>query len=118
MSEAHKTLIRRFMEEIHNKGNLDAVEEFIHPQHIRHTNQTFGGGRDFHGPEGFRQAVAAWRRAFSEVHFRTGASGFGLARSSGWPWPTPSGPRAHTPRRRPVRAVSGRARFSPSVSGR
>ena len=72
MSEAHKTLIRRFMEEIHNKGNLDAVEEFIHPQHVRHTNQTFGGGRDFHGPEAFRQAVAAWRRAFSEVHFTTG----------------------------------------------
>jgi hypothetical protein len=65
MSEAHKTLLRRFMEEIHNKENLDAVEEFIHPQHIRHTNQTFDGGRDFHGPDGFREAVAAWRRAFS-----------------------------------------------------
>ena len=56
--DSNKALIRSFMEEVHNKGNLDAVEEFIHPNYIRHTNQTVGEGRDFHGPEGFRQAVA------------------------------------------------------------
>ena len=69
MSSAHKALVRRFLEEIHNKGNLVAVEEFIHHDHVRHTNQTAGGGRDFHGPEGFRQAVGAFRRAFSGIHF-------------------------------------------------
>lgn len=69
MSELHKTLIRRFVKEIHNKGNLGAVDEFIHPQHVRHSNLTVGGGRDFHGPEGFRQAIAIFRRGFSDVHF-------------------------------------------------
>lgn len=69
MSSVHKTLIRRFLKEIHNKGNLAAVEEFIHPAHVRHTNQTTGGGRDFHGPDGFRQAVEGFRRAFSGIHF-------------------------------------------------
>ena len=69
MSNLHKALIRRFLDEIHNRGNLAAVEEFIHPDHVRHTNQTTGGGRDFHGPEGFRQAVRAFRQAFSRIHF-------------------------------------------------
>lgn len=69
MSSLHKALVRRFLDEIHNKGNLAAVEEFIHPAHVRHTNQTTGGGRDFHGLDGFRQAVGAVRRAFSDIHF-------------------------------------------------
>jgi len=47
------------MEEIHNKENLDAVEEFIHPQHIRHTNQTFGGGAIF---TGLRASERRWQR--------------------------------------------------------
>jgi len=69
MSDAHKTLIRRFLEEVHNQGNLGAVDDFIHPEHVRHTNRSVGDGRDFHGPEGFRQAVAAFRVAFSDIHF-------------------------------------------------
>jgi len=69
VSRANKALVRRFLQEIHNAGNLEAVEEFIHTAHVRHTNQTTGGGRDFHGPDGFRQAVGAFRRAFSDIHF-------------------------------------------------
>jgi predicted ester cyclase len=69
VSSVHKSLVRRFLDEIHNKGNLAAVDSFIHAAHVRHTNQTTGGGRDFHGPEGFRQAVGAFRRALSDVHF-------------------------------------------------
>jgi steroid delta-isomerase-like uncharacterized protein len=69
VSSVYKALIRRFLHEIHNEGNLGAAEEFIHAAHVRHTNQTTGGGRDFHGPEGFRQAVGAFRRAFSDIHF-------------------------------------------------
>jgi hypothetical protein len=74
VSSPHKALVRRFLEEIHNKGNLAAVEEFIHAAHVRHTNQTTGGGRDFHGPEGFREAVGAFRRAFSDIHFTEAGS--------------------------------------------
>jgi steroid delta-isomerase-like uncharacterized protein len=69
VTKSHKALIRRFLEEVHNKGNLAAVEEFIHPDHVRHTNQTTGGGRDFHGPDGFRQAMREFRGAFSGIHF-------------------------------------------------
>ena len=67
MSSVYRALISRFLHEIDNEGNLGAVEEFIHAAHVRHTNQTSGRGRDFHGPEGFRQAVGAFRRAFSDI---------------------------------------------------
>ena len=69
MSEANKALIRRFIEEIWHKGNLDAIEEFIAPNYIRHTSHLREGGRDVHGPEDARQSIAAARAAFPDIHF-------------------------------------------------
>ena len=69
MSEELKAVVRRFMEEIWHKGNLDAIEAFIAPNYIRHTSHYREGGRDVQGLEGARQSIAAFRAAFPDVHF-------------------------------------------------
>lgn len=69
MSEELKAIVRRFAEEIWHKGNLDAIEEFIAPNYVRHTSHYREGGRDVRGPEGARQSIAALRAAFPDVHF-------------------------------------------------
>lgn len=69
MSETLKALIQRFTEEIHHQGHLDKIEEFVAPNYIRHTSHTVGEGRDFHGPAGFRQAIAVFRSGFPDAHF-------------------------------------------------
>ena len=68
MSEELKAVVRRFLEEIWHKGNLDAIEEFIAPNYIRHESHTESGG-DIHGPEGARQTIAMIRAAFPDIHF-------------------------------------------------
>jgi steroid delta-isomerase-like uncharacterized protein len=69
MSEENKALIHRFLEEIWHQGNLDAIEEFIAPNYIRHTSYTVSGGRDVHGPAGARQTIASVRTVFPDIHF-------------------------------------------------
>ena len=69
MSEELKAVVRRFGEEIWHKGRLDAIEEFIAPNYVRHTSHYREGGHDVHGPEGARQSIAAFRAAFPDVHF-------------------------------------------------
>ena len=69
MSEELKALIQRYTEEIFHKGNLNAIEEFIAPNYIRHTSHFREGGHDVHGPEGFRQSVSAFRATFPDAHF-------------------------------------------------
>jgi steroid delta-isomerase-like uncharacterized protein len=69
MSEELKAVVRRFGKEIWHKGNLDAIEEFIAPNYIRHTSHSREGGRDVHGPEGARRSIASFRAAFPDVHF-------------------------------------------------
>ena len=69
MSEEPKAIVRRFGEEIWHKGNLDAIEEFIAPDYVRHTSHYREGGREVQGPEGARQSIAALRAAFPDVHF-------------------------------------------------
>jgi predicted ester cyclase len=69
MSEELKALIQRYTEEIFHKGNLNAIEEFIAPNYIRHTSHFREGGHDVHGPEGLRQSVSAFRATFPDAHF-------------------------------------------------
>ena len=69
MSEELKGVVRRFAEEIWHKGNLDAIDEFIAPNYVRHTSQYRERGREVQGPEGARQSIAAMRAAFPDVHF-------------------------------------------------
>jgi steroid delta-isomerase-like uncharacterized protein len=69
MSEILKNRIRQFTEEIWHKGNLDAIEEFIAPDYVRHTSQFREGGRDVHGPDDARKSIAALRAVFPDIHF-------------------------------------------------
>jgi steroid delta-isomerase-like uncharacterized protein len=60
--EANKLLVRRFIEEVWNTGNLGATDDLIHPDYaIR------GVG---HGPEAVRRNVAAYRAGFPDLECR------------------------------------------------
>ena len=41
-TEDNKTLMRRFLEEVFNKKNLSAIEEFTAPNHIYHSAAAAG----------------------------------------------------------------------------
>lgn len=62
--ERNKALNRRFVEEVINQGNLDAIEELIDPGVVDHAApEGFPAGR-----EGARQFAAMMRSAFSDLH--------------------------------------------------
>jgi steroid delta-isomerase-like uncharacterized protein len=57
----NSALVRRFVEEIFNKGNLEAAEEILTPDYKHHdpTTNEFGSGI-----EGFKQMITIYRQAF------------------------------------------------------
>lgn len=59
-----KQLVRRAVEEIWNRGNYDALAQFVAPQIVIHSS-----GEDIHGPDGIRQFYGGLRRAFPDLHF-------------------------------------------------
>ena len=64
MSEQNKAALRRFVDEIMNKGNLKVVDEFITADTIDHSLMP---GQES-GPEGFKQFVTMFRSAFPDLH--------------------------------------------------
>jgi steroid delta-isomerase-like uncharacterized protein len=65
-----KAVVVNFGEEIWHKGNLDAIEEFIAPDYVRHTSPGGReGGRDVRGLDDVRKSVVAMRAAFPDIHF-------------------------------------------------
>jgi len=70
MSDELKAKIFEFTEEVWHKGNLDALDDFLATDYVRHTNPgSREGGVDIHGIEDTRQSIAAMRAAFPDVHF-------------------------------------------------
>jgi steroid delta-isomerase-like uncharacterized protein len=65
-TEENKTLIRRFYEEVFNKRNLAALDDFYAPDHIDHT---LPPGLPV-GPEGTRQAIAMTLAGFPDLHVK------------------------------------------------
>lgn len=63
MSEANKALVRREVEEIFSKGNLDAAGEIYAPDYVGHEPTSPEGAR---GVEGARRFAAAYREAFPD----------------------------------------------------
>ena len=62
MSAAENSaLVRRFIDEIFNQGNLAVAEEILAPDYVHHdpTTNQFGSGI-----EGFRQMISLYRQAF------------------------------------------------------
>ncbi len=62
-SEENKALIREVIEEVWNKGNLEAVDRYFAPDYVDHA--PLPGQAP--GPEGYRGAVAAVRDAFPDL---------------------------------------------------
>jgi len=65
-TEDNKTLVRRWTEEAWNTGNLSLAEEIYAATYVGHDPASPIG--DARGPEGARQFVAAYRRAFPDTH--------------------------------------------------
>jgi steroid delta-isomerase-like uncharacterized protein len=67
LSETNKTVSRRFLEEVWNKGNLTVLNEIIASDHVNSGPGTLPGLPT--GPEGSKQLVTVYRNAFPDVHF-------------------------------------------------
>lgn len=64
-AEDNSALVRRFVEEVFNRGNLDVVDQLVTPDYVHHdpTTQEFGSGI-----EGFKQLISVYRSAFPDLH--------------------------------------------------
>jgi steroid delta-isomerase-like uncharacterized protein len=69
VSEDNKAVVRRFIEEVWNKGNLDVIDELIAEDHVNHDPgaAATGGGR-----EGQRAFVQMYRSAYPDTHIELG----------------------------------------------
>ena len=63
-TEDNKALMRRFFEEVFNKKNLAAIDEFITPNHVDHTLPAFLPTT----PEGTKRAIGMYLKAFPDLH--------------------------------------------------
>ena len=65
MSEANKDIVRRFIDEIWNAGEVDSIDQFIAEDHTDHDPAQVGssGGRT-----GARDFVVTYRTAFPDAH--------------------------------------------------
>src|SRR5918998_6387181 len=63
--QENKALVRRFTEEVYNRRNLDAADEFLAPDFVDYGALT---GEDA-GIEGYKQHVANTQASSSDVHF-------------------------------------------------
>ena len=62
-TEDTKARMRRFYEEVFNRGNLAVVDELLSPNHVFH-DPSFP--EPIRGPEGFKQYVLMFRHAFPD----------------------------------------------------
>ena len=66
VEEKNKALVRRFVEEVLNGGNLDAVDELLAPDYLDHT---VPAGK-YAGREGLKRSLPKQLAASSDLHFR------------------------------------------------
>jgi predicted ester cyclase len=65
MSDQNKQTKRRLLEELFEKGNLEAADDLIHPQFVNH--EAPPGNPQ--GPEGLRETVAWLRELWGPMRF-------------------------------------------------
>jgi steroid delta-isomerase-like uncharacterized protein len=65
--EGNKALVRRFYEEVWDRGNLDVADEVFAADYVRHD---FRPGKPGSGPEGQKRIAADFRAAFPDLSFR------------------------------------------------
>ena len=64
-TEENKELVRRWVEEVWNGRDIDAVDRFVTVDYTRYDPS----GPAIHGPEGERQLVEMYISAFPDLHF-------------------------------------------------
>ncbi len=69
MSEENKAVVRRFIEEVWNSGNLDAIDELIAENHVDHDPAQAGGPG---GRQGVRAFIEMYRSAYPDTHLELG----------------------------------------------
>jgi steroid delta-isomerase-like uncharacterized protein len=65
MSAENKAMVRRWFEEVWNKGREGAVDELLHAPAVVH-----GLGPDLEGPDAFKGFHRAYRNAFPDVRIQ------------------------------------------------
>jgi len=65
VEENNKALVRRFFEEVYNRGNLDKADDLLSPDYVDHGVPP---GK-YAGREGLKRSVAKQRAASSDLHF-------------------------------------------------
>jgi steroid delta-isomerase-like uncharacterized protein len=66
-TEERKAFVRRQIEQLWNKGNLEAAEECFTSEFVGRDPASL---EEIRGPEGFKQNVAAVRAAFPDFHMQ------------------------------------------------
>jgi predicted ester cyclase len=65
-TEENKTISRRLLEEVWNRGNLAVVDELVASDYVGHDVHTPGGA--FYGPDGLKEHFAVLRAAIPDAH--------------------------------------------------
>lgn len=63
--EKNKTIVKRNIEEIWNKGNIAVVDEILATNYIRH----LPGGKEIRGREAYREYVKRYYNTFPDLRF-------------------------------------------------
>ncbi|HEX9372719.1 MAG TPA: ester cyclase [Roseiflexaceae bacterium] len=68
-AEEHKALVRRYLEDVWSKGNTDVIDDVLSPNYTLRVLQGSSGHEDraLHGPQGVKQSVDLYHRAFSDL---------------------------------------------------
>ena len=68
-TEKKKDVVRRFVEEVMNGGDLEAADELVAPGHV---NRGPTAPAVPPGPEGVKELIGMYRAAFPDIRFETG----------------------------------------------
>lgn len=63
MSEQNKAVVRRFINEVMNKGNMSVLDELLAPNYVYHGP----GGQEVRGIEGAKDMIGMYRSAFPDM---------------------------------------------------
>ena len=78
--EENKAIVRRWFEQAWSQGNMDVMDELIHADHTyhdhtaphrHHPDYDPSMSDAFHGPEGQKTLISAYRNAFPDMQFTT-----------------------------------------------
>jgi predicted ester cyclase len=68
-AEENKEVVRRFVEEVINGGDLDAADRLIAPDHVNHDPTA---PEVPPGPRSIKRLIGMYRFAFPDIRFETG----------------------------------------------